>query len=95
MNKQEARALLADKLTDYRKLPYADLVAKIDDDDYLTVVGQSGTEYQIEVQFFWDSQPDGDLRVFGGIDDGRFLAALAPLCDSFIVSPTGQFAGED
>ncbi|NQU20330.1 MAG: hypothetical protein HQ567_03540 [Candidatus Nealsonbacteria bacterium] len=95
MNKQEARTLLAERLNDYRKLPYADLVAKIDDDDCVTVVGQSGTEYQIEVQVFWDAKPDGDIRVFGGIDDGRFLAAFAPLCDSFIVSPVGELVGED
>lgn len=95
MNKQEARTLLAEKLEDYRRLSYGELAAKIDHDDYLTAVGPSGTEYQIEVQFFWDSQPDGNIRVLGGIDDGRFLAALAPLCDSFIVSPTGESAGEE
>ena len=79
---------MAEKLEDYRRLTCSELAAKIDHDDYLTAVGPSGTEYQIEVQFFWDRQPDGDIRVFGGIDDGGFLAALAPLCDSFIVSPT-------
>ncbi len=94
MNKQEARTVLAEKLADYRKLSYGELVARIDDDDCLTAVGPSGTEYQIEVQFLWDGQPDGNIRVLGGIDDGRFLAALAPLCESFIVSPTGEVVGE-
>ncbi len=95
MNKHEARTLLAEKLNEYRNLSYSDLVAKMDDDDCVTVVGQSGTEYQIEVQLFWDSKPDGDIRVLGGIDDGRFLAALAPLCDSFSVSPAGEVVGEN
>jgi len=95
MNKQEARTLLTEKLDDYRKLSHAELVAKIDHDDCLATVGLSGIEYQIEVQSFWDSKPDGDIRVLGGIDDGRLLAAWAPLCDSFIVSPTGQFVGEE
>ena len=89
MNKQEARTLLAEKLEDYRRLSYSELAAKIGHDDYLTAVGPSGTEYQIEVQLFWDGQPDGNIMVSGGIDDGRFLAALAPLCDSLIVSPPG------
>jgi hypothetical protein len=57
--------------------------------------GPSGAEYQIEVDVMWDSPKERvKVRVFGGIDDGRFWTALSPLCESFIVAPDGSFIGE-
>jgi hypothetical protein len=32
--------------------------------------------------------------VLGAIDDGRFLNALSPLSDSFILGPDGHVVGE-
>lgn len=93
MDKQEAEQLLAMKLAEYRKLPNAELAAKFGDDDYLEVTGESGTEYQIEVQFMWDHKPGRVVRVSAGIDDGG-LRAFVPLCQDFIVSPDGGFVGE-
>ncbi len=94
MDKQEAKTLLSDKLAEYRSLSYAELVAKLGDIDCLDVVGPSGTDYQIEVQFMWDGKADGDVRVMGGIDDGGLLSAFMPLCEDFIVTPNGEFVGE-
>jgi len=85
--------LLAAKLAEYRKLSYAKLAAKIGDDDYLEVTGESGAEYQIEVQFMWDHKPGGDVRVSAGIDDGG-LRAFFPSCQDFVMSPDGGFVGE-
>ena len=94
MDKQEAKELLSETLTRYRKLSYVDLVAKIDQDDHLEVTGSSGAQYQIEIQVFWDNKPSGDVRVMGAIDDGG-LRAFVPLTDDFIVSPDGRFIGEE
>jgi hypothetical protein len=69
MDKQEAKTVLTTKLRKYRRLAYDELVAKIIDVDCLEVTGASGVEYQIEVQFFWDGEADGDVRVMGSIDD--------------------------
>lgn len=74
MDKEEATKLLTNKLAEYRELSYDQLVAKIGNDDYLEVIGASGTEYQIEVQFMWDRKPGGDVRVSDGIDDGGLRA---------------------
>ena len=93
MDNQEAKEMLAKKLADYRRLSYADLAAKIGEIDCLEITGPSGAKYQIEIQFFWDDRPDGDVRVMGGIDDGG-LRAFMPLCDDFIISPDGRFVGE-
>jgi hypothetical protein len=57
-------------------------------------VGRSGTHYQIEILFFWDDKPDGDVRVIGSISDGRGFRAFVPVTESFIMSPEGRFVGE-
>ena len=86
MDKQEARELLTKELAEYRSLSYASLVARIGDQDHVEVIGSSATLYQIEVEFFWDDKPAGDVRVMGAIDDGGWRAFM-PLCEDFIVSP--------
>jgi hypothetical protein len=65
MDREESRRLLDAKLNQYRKLSYAELSSKIGHDEFLEVVGPSGTEYQIEIQIRWDHKPDGDIRVMG------------------------------
>jgi hypothetical protein len=95
MDKQEALAVLEQQLAEYRKLSYAELAARIGDDEQCEITGPSGAEYQIEIQLLWDGQPDGDIRVFGGIDDGTFRAAFRPVCSSLVVAPDGRFAGEE
>ncbi|MGI9458128.1 MAG: hypothetical protein ACR2NU_16310 [Aeoliella sp.] len=94
MDREEARSLLTEKLAVYRKQSYAELVAKIDNDEYIEVIGPSNTEYQIEIQFMWDHIENGDLRVLAGIDDGSLRGAFRPVCEDFIVSPDGEFIGE-
>ena len=96
MDEREARNLLSEKLAEYRALSYATLASRIAarDVDCTQVVGPSGVEYQIEVQFCWDDRPSGNIRVIGAIDDGG-LRAFVPLCDSFIMAPDGRFVGEN
>lgn len=55
--------------------------------------GASGAAYQFEIEVFWDDKPGGDVRVMGSIDDGG-LRAFLPLCEAFIMSPSGRFVGE-
>ena len=95
MNRTEAHAVLAQQLAPYRARSYADLVAMVGTNSVVEVCGPSGVEYQIEIEVMWDSPRDKvNVLVIGGIDDGRFLSALSPLCDSFILTPDGKFVGE-
>jgi hypothetical protein len=93
MDKIEALTVLEQQLAEYRKLSHAELAARVGDEEQCEVTGPSGTEYQIEVQFLWDGPPDGNIRVFGGIDDGRLLAAFRPVCSSIIMAPDGRLLG--
>ena len=87
MDREEALGLLNTKLDEYRKMSYADLVAKIGDEEVLEVTGASGTEYQIEIHVTWDHKPDGNVHVMGTIDDGTFRGAFKPVCEDLIVTP--------
>jgi hypothetical protein len=94
MDNVEARRILAAKLDELRRLSYHQLVDRLlDREETSEVTGTSAVRYQLELQGFWDSQPDGVLRVLGCVDDGGFRA-FVPLTDSFLVAPDGSFIGE-
>ena len=88
MDRAEAKSILAKELTAFAARPYDKLVASIKHADVKNVVGESGANYQIEVTVFWDSKPNGDLRIMASIDDGGWRAFL-PLTDSLIMTPDG------
>lgn len=95
MNKKEARSILSEHLAGFRSRSYAELASWVSErrNDTLEAVAPSGTRYCLELQFFWDDKPNGDVRVVGSIDDGGIRAFL-PVTDSFILSPEGRFVGE-
>lgn len=89
MDREEALSLLNAKLDGYRKLSYDQLAARVGDEEFPEVVGESGTQYQIEIQIVWDDKPDGAVRVLAAIDDGGWRAFM-PLCDSLLMTPDGE-----
>jgi hypothetical protein len=95
MDKKEAYSVLGQQMATYRTRSYAVLAAWARDRriDTPAAVAPSGKQYQVEVQFLWDNKPDGDVRVFGSIDDGG-ERVLVPLTDCFVVNPEGKFVGE-
>lgn len=96
MDKKEAQSILVEHLARYRTRSYAELASWVRGGriDTPEGVGESGKHYQIEIQFFWDDKPDGDVRVVGSVSDGLGFRAFVPLTDSFILSPEGRFVGE-
>ena len=88
MDRAEAKSILAKELTEFTAHPYDELVKLIKHADMKNVVGESGANYQIEVNVFWDSKPDGNLRIMASIDDGGWRAFLQ-LSDSLIMKPDG------
>ena len=95
MDREEARAILSAHLATFRQRSYAELVGLMGDIHVVEVFGPSGAEYQIEVEVIWESPREKtNLLVLGLIDNGRFLSALMPVNDSFIVGPDGAPIGE-
>jgi hypothetical protein len=95
MDKIEAKAILQREMEKYRSRSFKSLLELLDNLEAYSVSVPSGAFYQIEVQAMWDSKPGGNLRVMAAIDDGGFFSAFAPLTDSFIRSPAGDFQEED
>ena len=93
LNRTEAQVILTDELAQYRVKPYRELAGLVDDHTARRVNGKSGAEYTVEVSFYWDGDPNEDVRVFASISDGG-KSAYIPMTASFIKSPNGQFVGE-
>ncbi len=90
MDEAEAKLILEQELSRYRKRPYRELLSLVDDVETLERGSPSGLTYQIEVQVLFDDVSRKTLRVMGSIDDAGWRA-LKPLCGDFIVAPDGSF----
>jgi hypothetical protein len=88
MNNAEAKAILSKELRAFAARPYNELVGLMRRTEVNNVVGVSGVSYQIELNIFWDFEPEKDLRIMGSIDDGGWRAIL-PLTESLIMKPDG------
>jgi hypothetical protein len=95
MNREVALRILQDVLDEFRHEPYEQLRARVQDSEPLVLQRTHGAResYQIEVQFFWDDRPGGNIRVMGSVDDGGWRA-FVPLTRSFIKAADGTFVGE-
>jgi hypothetical protein len=66
MDKDEAIVLLERELAIFRDEPYVDLVRRIPEGSLeYERSAASGAKYQVEIQFLWDNQPGGNVRVMG------------------------------
>lgn len=95
MNKEEATRVLETVTRELRSEAYETLVARyLRNPDSRTVIADTGVQYQVEVQAFWDNLKPGNLRVIIAIDDSGLRAFIRPLSTDFIVAPDGTFVGE-
>jgi len=84
MDKTEAKGIITQQLKEFSTRSHDELVKLIDNGPITyELESKSKKKYQIEIQAFWDDQPDGDIRVIGSVDDGG-LRAFFPLTDSLI-----------
>jgi hypothetical protein len=86
MNKSEAHKILGEQLARFGS--HTELVPLVESRhvETLEVRGESGTAYQVEVQFFWDDVRRRIVRVVGSIDDGG-IRAFVPLTETLLISP--------
>lgn len=88
----EAGAMLRNRMDEMRKRAFPDLVKLIDSADTAEVKGESGKEYQIEINAMWEDKAKTRLRVCGSIDDGGFRAFVnwPPLVQDFLAFADGR-----
>ena len=89
MDRKTALKVLSRRLEGYRTLSYEQLTQLV---GKATETSEDGN-FQLEIQVFWDSMPDGGVRVVGSVDDGG-QRAFFPLTDGFIVTSQGGFVDE-
>lgn len=96
MNREEALSILTQAMQDYRSKPHNELSGLIGSPIILASPWIDGSEYQIEIEVFWDRPGDvgGNVRVLASIDDGGLLSSFNPLSIDFIKAPDGSFVGE-
>jgi hypothetical protein len=85
MDKKEAKHLLERNLDLLRAKNHRRLAGLVGESIAVQTRGQSGTDYNLEIEMFWDAEPGGPIRVVGIIDDGG-LSSLAPLSQDFVVN---------
>jgi hypothetical protein len=93
LSRAEARVILTSALAQYRAKSYQELAGLVDERTARQVNGKSGAAYTVDVSFYWDGEPNEDVRVIASISDGG-KSAYVPLTDSFIKSSSGRFVGE-
>jgi hypothetical protein len=90
MDSSEATLVLSEQLAVYRGWTYLELCALIGAPKQIVEkIGLSGTRYYIDIYAVWDGRPNGEVRVFGCIDDGGWRALL-PLSQAFIKAADGS-----
>jgi hypothetical protein len=94
MNKEEATSILEKRLGQLRKCSYADLKQMVEVKICIAeeAVGESGNNYQIEIEAVWDNKPEGHILVLASIDDGGW-SSFRPLTRDFIIAADGSFVG--
>jgi hypothetical protein len=87
MDKSEAQKVLSKQLARFGSRSHSELAPLVESQrvEVYEVRGESGTTYQIEMQFSWDDQPGDTIRVMGSIDDGG-IRAFVPLTDSLLIT---------
>ena len=84
MNSAIARELLMQEVVRTEALSYAEAKGLIASGlRTIDVIGSDKKKYQIEVQAFWDSKKEGDVRMLCSIDDGG-LGAFVPLTEGVL-----------
>lgn len=108
MTLKEMQQLLASHMATFRAWPYEALAKEVVRTEraleclsHIDGTWDDGTEWQIEVNVFWDYGKGGDVRVIGDISSfnrnsghhsGQIQTSGAG--DDFIMAPDGTFVGE-
>ena len=106
--RNEAKQIIQKIVNEYRNRSYAKLCAMIGSDGiFEQICGESGQEYQIEIQIYWDDKKDGDVRLIGSISPFpdspiwtdipllKWVPIYSPLAtEDFIMNSSGNFVGE-
>ena len=91
---KEAKGLLMREMIPLRKWSFSDLVQQIEGETFhKEITSKNGKYYQVAIQFYWDDQRCGTIRVSGTIDDGWYSAYFPIGYGLLIENPDEQTRG--
>ena len=93
MDTAAAQRVLDKWVAKLRTEPYRALASRVGSTTTDKIPRDGERSWQVEVQVFWDDEPNGNVRVMVSIDDGG-LRAFVPITNDFIKSPSGEYIGE-
>ncbi|MCK4738679.1 MAG: hypothetical protein KAT46_01900 [Deltaproteobacteria bacterium] len=87
-NFDEADKVLAHQLEEIQKRPYSELVSLMGVENIVTCegTGESGVEYEAEVESVWNGAEGGDIRVNVVLFEKGFNSCV-PVTSSFVMRP--------
>ena len=92
--KEQAQAWVAAEISRWRKVPYAELVAREGEALHVDMRDQRGKVWIRETQFFWDDRKRWSIRVTVDVWDPSRRISRSVAIDAFILAPDGSFVGE-
>jgi len=76
-----------------RRLSYAELAAKVGEQDTFDRVSEKGESYRVEIDFVVDDAKTQAVRVMSMISYSAWTD-FSPVCGDFIMDTEGDFVGE-
>jgi hypothetical protein len=95
MDRDEASRLLGEHLEGRATEDFESLAALVGDPQVTQTTGESGIEFQIEVEALWDDESRSVLRVLGSIDEGTLRRAFRPITDDFLIDRNGVVSPDE
>ena len=82
-------------LANIAKKSYAELVELVDGDiGFIRMIGESGAEYEIEIDIFWEKEEGGNVR-FDAVLSADFVSEYFPMQETFIKNSNDELIEED
>ncbi len=94
MDKQEAKKVLEKAINKYRLKSCDELIRFIDNSKWIIETGESGEEYQIQIQTLLDDEEKGNIRCVFSIDNGGIFSFMFPISGDFIRNLDDEFISE-
>jgi hypothetical protein len=93
MSPDEGSRIVRREMDGLRARTYKELL-KFFDAQVRREQGESGTNYEIETESFWDNREGKNVRVMVRLDAVEGWRRRLKIVDDFIMAPDGSFVGE-
>lgn len=84
MSKEKSKNIAEKAIAPFRQKSWLELKGQIGTQTCTEILDSSGKKYQIEIEVFWDSEPDQDIRVHAALSY-NFLTSFFPITGAVFI----------